>query len=387
MINHIKTSIQLALYNFADWLTVPSVTKQAFSKARNKLSPLVFQLLSAKLTEEFYSDNIIKRFKGLRVFAIDSSVLRLPSSPELYEKYGCDSYSNSVPLARASVMFDVLNNLTLHASINPYNASERDLALEHIEKTNTSKPFEDLLIFDRGYPSIFLLFFLNVKKKHFLMRIPETFLVEIRAAVKSGSHDLVISIPARGNDHPENFKRYLPDFNRDETLLIRVLVFNLSSGQKEVVITSLLDQNEFSYDDIFALYGMRWNVEENYKFYKVIAEIENFSGKSKLAIEQDFYATVFSCNISALLMQEAQDELTEKAEDKLLQYEYKINRNILVGIVKNEILEVFLGNQDLDAYCETLKNRIKKNLVPVRPNRKFPRTFKRGKNTINRRAL
>lgn len=92
---------------------------------------------------------------------------------------------------------------------------------------------------------------------------------------------------------------------------VRVVVFTLSSGEKEVIVTSLLDKEKFSYDDIFKLYALRWNVEEGYKFYKSIAEIENFSGKSKLAIEQDFFATIFACNISSLLMQEAQDELNQ----------------------------------------------------------------------------
>ena len=69
-----------------------------------------------------------------------------------------------------------------------------------------------------------------------------------------------------------------------------------------------MDQNKFSSNDIFSLYHLRWNIEENYKFYKNIAKIENFSGRSKTAIEQDFYATIFACNVSALLMSEAQEE-------------------------------------------------------------------------------
>ena len=59
-----------------------------------------------------------------------------------------------------------------------------------------------------------------------------------------------------------------------------------------------------------------------------MAEIENFSGKSKLTIEQDFYATVLTCNVAQMLMQEVQDEINEVLDQKKLKYKYKVNRNI-----------------------------------------------------------
>ena len=393
IINFVKKSSQLELYNFADFFGVSSVTKQAFSSARKKLSPKVFILLNQKLLEEFYSDNIIITFKGLRLLAVDESTLRLPNDSKLRNEYGLDLANSSVPIAKISVMFDVLNQITLHSSINNYRASERDLAIAHIKqlpiKNKVDQSFEDLLMFDRGYPSLGLLFELNSRKKHFLMRIQENFLSETNTAIKSGIQDSIITISAFSKDRKPNsrLKEYLPNLQRNTTMQIRILVFNLDSGKKEYIITSLIDQNRFSYSDIFTMYRMRWNIEEGYKFYKNIAEIENFSGKSKIAIEQDFYATIFACNISALLMLEAQDEVEEANSEKKLKYKYKINRNILVGTVKNEILDVLLGEQDLNEYCERLKNRIKKNLIPIRPGRRFPRVFKRIRSTIDRRAL
>ena len=81
IINFVKKSLQLELYNFADFFKISSVTKQAFSKARKKLSPVIFMLLNQKLLAEFYSDNEIKTFKGLRLLAIDGSTIRLPNRP------------------------------------------------------------------------------------------------------------------------------------------------------------------------------------------------------------------------------------------------------------------------------------------------------------------
>lgn len=394
ILNFVKKSLQLELYNFADFLKTPSVTKQAFSKARNKLSPLVYVLLNQKIQEEFYTDNDIKTFKGLKVFGVDGSTLRLPKSSEVYDTYGRDKINGStVPLARISVIYDVLNHITLHGTIRPYSASEHDDAIEHINhltsKNSLIGDYKNLLIFDRGYPSLCLLYKLNQAKEHFIMRISHVFLGETNQLIKSGALDSIITISTKDKWIRRCFKKHVfkPKRKQPVTMEVRCLTFTLSSGLKEYILTSLTDKDLYSYDEIFKLYGMRWNVEEAYKFYKNVAQIENFSGKSKIAIEQEFYATILACNMSAIIMLEAQEEIELAQADKSLKWEYKVNRNMLMGILKNEIVDVLLSGKDLNEYCEKLKIRIKKNLVPIRPGRKFPRNSKRVRDAIDRRAL
>src|SRR5207248_3145718 len=163
------------------------------------------------------------------------------------------------------------------------------------KKTHFQTPVKNLVMFDRGYtsvPSFFLLKHLGVD---FIMRAKTTFTTEITEIVKSGQLDTIITISLykfRRSIDPD-FKSYMPDINDDPSMQLRVTVHELNSGEKEILITSLLDRNEFSYDNLFYLYSKRWCVEEGLKLHKHAAEIENFSGESKIAIEQDFYATVF----------------------------------------------------------------------------------------------
>lgn len=165
---------------------------------------MVFKLLINRFITETYSDNTVKTFKGLRVLAIDGSTVRLPASKELYEIYGNNNLPiTGIPLAQTSVMFDVLNGLTLHASINPYNTGERKLAVEHInelekqDQSLTGKTFDnDVMLFDRGYPSLPLMFFLQSKNKHFLMRMQRLCLSEVREVVEKGLVDTEITISA-----------------------------------------------------------------------------------------------------------------------------------------------------------------------------------------------
>jgi hypothetical protein len=377
----IRKSLQFELSSFASFLSFPDVSKQAFSQARIKLSPLVFQLLNKRLLIEFYSDNEIKLFKGLRLLAIDGSTLRLPDSEELFAFFKPNREEGKVPLAITSVMYDVLNHMTLHATLAPYRGfSEKSMALEHFEALKeldaelATANFQDLCIFDRGYPSHFLMLLLSNYKKHFLFRFPETSSIgEVCNAVKAGCRDIIIEIDlTKDKLRHSNEKEYLARSDI-KVLKVRVVVIELPGGSKEVLVTSLIDQEKFTCNDIYTLYGMRWNIEEHYKFYKCITEIENFSGESKIAVEQDFYATVFTCNSASLLAQEAQEEVNQAAVNKETKYTYKINRNILIGTVKNEILKVLLEDQDLSKYCEKLKRRLKRSLIAIRPGRSFDR--------------
>lgn len=82
---------------------------------------------------------------------------------------------------------------------------------------------------------------------------------------------------------------------------LRFICIKLRTGEKEILITSLIDHQKYPYRIFSGLYQLRWPVEESYKTMKSRLEIENFSGKSCLAINQDFYAKIFSCNLTTIL--------------------------------------------------------------------------------------
>lgn len=380
IINLIRKSLQVEISSFCSFLDFSDVSKQAFSQARKKLSSEVFTVLNKKFITEFYTNNIYKQFKGLRLLAVDGSTIRLPESEELYEKFGAHPRKGSVPLAQTSVLYDVLNHVTLHATLQPYGTPEKSMALEHFVELDALNGncletfFQDLLIFDRGYLSHFLMYYLKSKNKHFLARAYKNF-SDINRAVDSGIQDIIIDIPLTKDKLRlmPDFQQYLPDL-KEKNIKVRVSVYLLPNGEQEILVSSLINQSMFTYNDIFNLYAKRWNIEEHYKLYKCVTNIENFSGKSPLIIKQDFYATVLTCNIALILAQEAQDEVEAlSATNKQTKYMYKINRNILIGTIKNEILILILGDHDITLYCEKLKRRFKRSLVAIRPNRRYPR--------------
>lgn len=384
LINLAKKSLQVSLNEFCKVADLLSVTKQAFSKARKKLSPMTFILLNRKLVEEFYSDNAYLTWNGYRLLAVDGSDLQLPQKEELKMIFGAAINKNGpcLTMATISYAYDVLNHITVDAEIDHYKTAERDLAVKHVEAIEQLKQdqINDLYIYDRGYPSLWLLFYLSQHKKDFLIRCTSSTFAKVKEAYDSGKEDVIIRLkPNRENkEQIIELKKRFKDFDiKNSYIDVRLVVVHLNTGEKELLITSLLDQDKYQKKEFKDLYGRRWGAEENYKWHKVSLELENFSGHTKLAIEQDFFSLVLTANMASLLIQEAQEEVEEEHKTKSLKHTYKINRHIAIATIRDQLLKAVLDPEiDMESLCKDLKADLKKSLCPIRPDRKYTRPRK-----------
>ena len=122
---------------------------------------------------------------------------------------------------------------------------------------------------------------------------------------------------------------------------MRVLKFQLNSGTTEILITNIFDKS-FDVAGFKELYFKRWGIEVKYNELKNRLQIENFSGETVIAIEQDFYATMYLSNMVSLARMDANAIIKEKNKDKNLKYEYKVNTNILIGKLKITLVSMLL---------------------------------------------
>lgn len=385
LINLAKKSLQVSLNEFCRVSDLLLVSKQAFSKARKKLSPNTFVLLNRKLVEEYFTDNSYSTWKSFRLIAVDGSDIQIPQNEDIKKKFGCiiNQSGPTLAMAKISYAYDVLNHITLDAQIDCCKSSERNLAVKHIEairQLNHDKT-NDLYIFDRGYPSLGFLFYLNETKIDFLIRCTlSTCFAKVKQALDRGQEDVIIRLYASeaGDEQIKEIKKRTPLLNRKDSYIdIRAVIVHLSTGEKELLITSLIDRKMYPKGEFKGLYSHRWGIEENYKWHKVALELENFSGNTELAIEQEYFALVLTANMASLLIEEAQDELREEHQDKSLKHTYKINKRVAISILRNQLLNGLLEKgTDMDALCQSLKLGIKRSLCPVRPDRHYERPKK-----------
>ncbi|MDR1703234.1 MAG: hypothetical protein LBS19_00930, partial [Clostridiales bacterium] len=72
-------------------------------------------------------------------------------------------------------------------------------------------------------------------------------------------------------------------------------------------------------------------------------ELENFSGKTKVSVLQDFYATIYMANIISFAAEEADALIADKDEGKKLKYKRKANRNRCVSKFRERFIRILLS--------------------------------------------
>lgn len=365
-------SIQRELNSFYQKLqgadfSIQEVTKSAFTHARAKLKPEAFQELNRVGIESFYQEAPFLKWNGFRLLAIDGSTLVLPKHKSTEKEFGVTGYGPhaEVPksLARISMLFDVLNFTTVDAQISPLAIGERELAQRHLA---CIRPETDLVLMDRGYPSFDLLHDLQQKDVDYCIRWREEWWKDVSEMLETGETDKVITLKKR-----MGFTWMPPEIIYNE-IICRIVIVDLPNGEKEVLITSLLDQQAYSYDSFVTLYQKRWNIEEGYKFYKSRLQLEAFSGKTSLAIKQDFYAKVFMMTTMAVMAFPIEEKLKREYEQSTRKHPYKVNRTNAASLVKEYTKNIFV-NKMIGAAILAFDKIIKATTEIVRPNRKNPR--------------
>ncbi len=309
----------------------------------------------------------------MRVLAVDGTRLVLPNHPSVVEEFGQQKFgpkANSPrSLAIGSMLYDVLNQITLDARLSPYASSERDLLMQHMDKVKSG----DLLLLDRGYPCFWLLFLLKAKSVQFCVRLKEDWWLQVKDFTESDEKERIVTFAL-----PKKDLKKLADFPHmlDTTIICRLIKIELPDGNKEILCTSLIDSEKYLYEQFDKLYHYRWNEEEAYKLLKSRAELENFSGKTANAIKQDFHAKVFLMTLCAAYAHPIEDRVVEEYKaDQNRKFDQKINRTNALSMTQDILIGVFLRNQ-FEKAIEAFDKVVAETREIIRPGRSNPRKQK-----------
>ena len=374
--NFIKSSYQPELNKFwkifADTVVANNVvSKAALCKARKKLKSEAFVELNTKTVKYFNEHAKPLTWNGFFLKAIDGSTVKLPDSPEIVEHFGTWNPRQGVPvpMARISQLFDTLNGITHHALIAPKSIGERELAAKHFQHLEE----KDLVLLDRGYPAFWLFKLILFYKANFCARISCKKWKIIRRFMQSGRHEQVILLHVPSTSITACRKLQIDT----RPIRLRLVRVELDSGETEVLITSLVDTENYPHHLFAELYHDRWPVEEDYKVMKCRIEVENFSGKSPLSVYQDFHAAVFSKNITAMLIASAREKVAKATASR--SHVYKSNFTQALSTMRDAIVVLLQGSRKtIFKIVSDLLETIAKAVEPVRPGRKYPRNHKRA---------
>lgn len=354
-----------------------TISKQAFSEQRQNISYTIFEELNKKFVDDYYEKEEYKTFEGYLVIADDGSTLELPNTPNIKEKFGSAKASDtSASNARGSVngFYDTLNKIMLLSKLDKYQSGEKNFLMENLKKLKEMvNDKKILLIFDRGYICTELLIFLKENNVKYLFRCPQNvFKKELKSA---NSKDEIIKIQVT-KSRSNNFKVLDKKQYVDKVIEERLLKIELDTGELEYLITNLTEK-EVKYEQMSELYYKRWEIEKSFDVLKNKLQVENIGARTENGIKQEFYASILLYNF----MEDIRNQMDKDVENnKGNKYKYKVNMNILVGVLKNNLIQMLYAKDDLEEQIEQLYLQISRNLVPIKPDRKNPRIKRVSRN-------
>jgi hypothetical protein len=358
--------------------SIREVTKGALSQARAKLKPEAFLDLNKEGCRTFYKHAPYRQWGSHRVLASDGSVVILPNHPTTREEFGV--YKMGPPnspsercMARTSIVYDVLNLITVDAIIDKYTTSEQQMLQQHLSRVQFLKG--DLLLLDRAYPSLALMFNLQQRGIEFCIRLKAGRWKESQKMLLNGETDKVFTFTLPHKD------RHLQEENAGSvpSVTCRLVVVELETGEKEVLCTSLMNKIQYPHSDFKELYGLRWNIEEAYKLYKQRIKWEAFSGKTARNIKQDFYAKVFMMTICAIVAHPIEQRVRKESQiAKDRKHAMQINRTDALAFCKDHWDRLWIRRKIKKALA-ALDDILIGSCEIVRPNRKFERNHKQKK--------
>lgn len=346
----------------------------AWSQARAKFRHTAFiELNQEVLLRDFYAPEQAayrRTWKGHRLLGADGSQLRLPSHPQIYEKFGKLEVANHLGKtgtcyapARLSVLYDLLNQVGLDARLEPVSQSEVDLVAAQLVHVKAG----DVLVWDRGFTGFVLMAQTRACGAHFIGRCSSGSYAGAQELfrINRAGRSKVLKLLAAAEHRTRLKQLQLPS-----ELLVRFVSLRLPNGELEVLVTSLLDESAYPTGEFLEVYNWRWNHETYHLMLKGRLDLENWTGHTEEAVRQDVQAAVMVSNLETLLSQQAQEQLT--AGDHQRQYPAQVNRADGYHALKEQIIDLLWSRRPLDKTLLRIQRWMQANPVSVRPGRPPP---------------
>jgi len=341
------------------------VSGAAFSKARQKINYSFFSGMSRMMSDAFYACHNWQKWNGFRLMGVDGSQLNLPSAKELLKDFGhhhTNSIGTAIPQARLSFLTDVLNKVTLDASMESFTQSEQAMLLGHLDVLGDG----DLLTADSNYGHFWVMKKVLGTGADFCFRISRSSNF-IKGFLESGKTDEVVQWQPSAKTRESCRKNNVDT----QALTVRIVRIELEN-EVEVLVSSLTDMQKYTYQDMKQLYAARWASEEEYKKFMQRLMVEFFSSLKTNGVRQDFHANVFMLNLVSFLSFQGNREVFQSSKE--FKYRRQINWTSAFADVRSRfVLLVVRGTQKVSKILDSLHKSFMNNTEAIKPERKFKR--------------
>lgn len=357
----------------ADLFHVP--TASAYCQARRKLKPELFAHLNEQVCRDFYqlagAEGEVRLWRWHRLVACDGTYLTLPDNADTRACFTLQT--NQFDLADCvqalcCVLYDLRNDLGLAGALSKRQGEKKLLFSELWQATEPA----DVIVLDRHYADYAVLAYAKATNREIVVRLPAGRFAAAREFWESSAPEQIIEIKC-----PVSAGEFVRQQGLAKKLRLRLIRVELDNSEIEVLMTTLLDSEAYPAEEFKQVYAWRWLEETYFDRLKNIYEVERFSGKTVLAIKQDFYAILFLSSLESILSKSDEEALQSEAKKRKTKTEPRVNRAVSYVAMVEKVVELLVSKRAVEEVLEELHHLFRKNPTRARPGRNYERKKRR----------
>lgn len=281
----------------------PTVAPSSAIEARARLGDEAMAWLFSRCANQWAHESAnALRFRGLAVYGVDGSTLRVADSDDNRDHFGGANSrrgESGYPLLRIVTLMALRSHLVASVAFGPYETSESAYAAE----LWPSIPDDSLTLVDRGFLAAGILIALarGGKNRHWLTRAKKT--SRFRVVERLGPNDSLIEMDVSR----EARKR---DPSLPQKWSMRATRYQRKGFRPQMLLTSMIDKDKFPAGDLVDLYHERWELELGYDEIKteMLDREEAIRSKSPKAVAQELWGILLAYNLIRKEMAHAADD-------------------------------------------------------------------------------
>lgn len=294
---------QVAINNIITEEAVQSSATGGYCKARKRL-PLTMVAELVRLTAQLIDDNVPQqwRWKNRRVRIVDGTTVTMPDTPEnqtVYPQQTTQKQGIGFPISRIVGITCLSSGAMLNAAMGPCKGkggSEHGLLRSLLDTFKDG----DIMLGDALYGSYFLLAECQARNVDVLFEQngSRRLSTDFRTGKKLGRKDHLITLKK-----PHKCPNWM-DSSEYEAAPKSLTIRELYVGHK-ILITTLVDPNDYCGEELQALYKSRWHVELDIRDIKTTLGMEVLSCKTPEMAEKEMWVYFLSYNMIRIVMAES----------------------------------------------------------------------------------
>jgi hypothetical protein len=282
---------------------VTMVVSSAVAQARARLGAEPMEWLFERTAAEWAVSSADRdRWRGLALFGVDGTTLRIPDSDENRKSFGAqhagERGATGYPQVRAVAVMALRSHLLAAACFGPYATDERTYA----KALWATIPEQSLVLLDRNYLQASALVGLASTERHWLTPAKSNTKWQVLKTLGNGDQlvELTVSSEARRKEP-----------NLPETFQARAIRYQRKGFPPRTLLTSLLDARRYPADEIRVLYHERWEIELGFGEVKteMLQRLEAIRSRTPATVKQEIWGLLIAYNLIRLEMERVADEI------------------------------------------------------------------------------